>query len=164
METVPILAAALFAVLWLVMTWRARAAARRSEARIAELEAEIRELKDRLRPRAIEPAPRLEPEPEPKPEPEAEPPPEREASPEIDRLRPLAAKTVREAFEMCRYLDFNALVDDDNPSVYRTTMLLTAANAEVLRYLRTGMFDCLLHFELKGDTAIFHIDMSRGTP
>jgi hypothetical protein len=153
--------AALFAVLWLV-TWQGGQKAR---AQIAELEAQLRELLSR---RAAEPAqlsqPEPKPEPEPKHEPEPEPVPAPKPRPEDDRMRPLAAKVVGEAYEMCRYLDFSAMIDDANPSLYRTTLTLTAANAEVLRYLETGMFPCLKHFELEGETAVLHIDLSKGTP
>jgi FtsZ-interacting cell division protein ZipA len=111
---------------------------------------------------AAEPA---APEPEPAPprrDPEPEPPPKR--APEPDPLRVEALKVVAEAYELARYLDFDAIVE--KPNTYRVTVPITAANGNALRYLEAGMFACLkeVRIEEDEDTAILHVDMSKGPP
>src|SRR5690606_24222958 len=85
------------------------------------------------------------PEPEAKPEPAPEPPKPKPA--EADPLRLEALKVVTEAFELARYLDFDAIVE--KPSTYRVTVPITAANGGALRYLKDGMFGCLKSVKLE---------------
>lgn len=104
------------------------------------------------------------PEPE-APEPEAPAPSAPEApapSPEPDRLRLAALKVVSDAFELARYLDFDAIVE--KPSTYRVTVPITAANGEAVRYLEDGMFSCLSQVRIEDDSAILHIDTGKGPP
>lgn len=110
-----------------------------------------------------------EPEPEPAkeevaaappaPEPEPEPAPK---APEPDPLRLEALKVVSEAFELARYLDFDAIVE--KPSTYRVTVPITAANGNAVRYLKDGMFTCLKKVKLEGNSAVLHVDTSKGPP
>ncbi len=81
---------------------------------------------------------------------------------EPDLLRLEALKVVAEAFELARYLDFDAIVE--KPSTYRVTVPLTAANANAVRYLEDGMFNCLKEVRLEDASAILHIDTSKGPP
>ncbi|HEY8427640.1 MAG TPA: hypothetical protein VIL20_04665, partial [Sandaracinaceae bacterium] len=99
---------------------------------------------------------------EPEPEPEAKPEPAAPKPAEPDSLRLEALKVVAEAFELARYLDFDAIVE--KPSTYRVTVPITAANGKALRYLRDGMFGCLKSVKLENDTAVLHIDTSKGPP
>lgn len=100
------------------------------------------------------------PEPEAKPEPAPEPPKPKPA--EADPLRLEALKVVTEAFELARYLDFDAIVE--KPSTYRVTVPITAANGGALRYLKDGMFGCLKSVKLEEKNAVLHIDTSKGPP
>ena len=112
---------------------------------------------------AAGPAPAPEPEPQPEPEPEPEPAPAPVAPrAEPDPLRLEALKHVQESFEMCRYLDFDAIVE--KPSTYRVTIPITAANGKALRYLTDGMFPCLKQVRIEEGKAVLHIDMSKGPP
>ncbi len=102
-------------------------------------------------------------------EPEQAPPPKREPEPvrtqeppEPDPLRLAALKVVSEAFELARYLDFDAIVE--KPSTYRVTVPMTAANGNAIRYLQQGMFACLKEVLFEDDTAVLHIDTSKGPP
>lgn len=83
-------------------------------------------------------------------------------SPEPDLLRLEALKIVADSFEMCRYLDFNAIVE--KPSTYRITVPITAANGKAVRYMTVGMFPCLELVKIEGSKAILHINMSKGSP
>lgn len=83
-------------------------------------------------------------------------------APTPDRLRVEALKVVAEAFELARYLDFDAIVE--KPSTYRVEVPITAANGEAVRYLEDGMFRCLSHVRIEDDTAILHIDTGKGPP
>ena len=176
--------AAVFAALWLVALRSGRAALDRAQSRIEELEARLLDVQ---RPRVAEPAPSPVPSPVPAPVPGDESPgystealraesaplptpapapaPAPAPEPDRDRLRPLAGAVVREAYQMTRYLDFDALVDEKkDKKTYRVTVPLTAANAEAVRYLKAGMFPCLRHIEIAGNTAVLHIDTSKGSP
>jgi len=120
-------------------------------------------------PAEVETGKTVEPEP-PEPEPalplepdEPAPLPPVEAAPAgPDPLRLEALQVVAEAYETCRYLDFDAIVE--KPSTYRVTVPLTAANARAVRYLEDGMFPCLAQVRLDDDRAVLHVDMSKGPP
>jgi hypothetical protein len=100
-------------------------------------------------------------EPEHRPEPEREPaPPPKPAGP--DPLRLKALEVVSGAFETCRYLDFDAIVE--KPSTYRVTLPMTADNGEAVRHLEDGMFPCLVKVSIEGSKATLHIDTSKGPP
>jgi outer membrane biosynthesis protein TonB len=120
-------------------------------------------------PPAAEPEPPVEPEPvaeaaPPEPEPTPEPPAsEPEPEPEPDNsLRLEALKVVADAFELAKYLNFDAIVE--KPSTYRLTVPVTAANSAAVRYLEPGMFSCLKHVSVEGSKAVLHIDTSKGPP
>jgi len=110
---------------------------------------------------APEPPPKPDATPQPivSPQPVAKPKP---VAPKPDRRRQLALEVVTEAFETCRYLDFDAIVE--KPSTYRVTVPMTAANADGVRFLEVGMFACLKMVKLEDDRAILHIDTSQGPP
>ncbi len=93
---------------------------------------------------------------------EAEPAPEPPAPEPPDNRRQIALQVVTEAFETCRYLDFDAIVE--KPSTYRVTVPITAANADGVRMLEPGMFACLKHVAIESDRAVLHIDSSKGRP
>ncbi len=93
------------------------------------------------------------------PAPEPEPAPK---EPEPDPLRLEALKVVTEAFELARYLDFDAIVE--KPSTYRVTVPITAANGSAVRYLKDGMFACLKKVKVEGSKAVLHVDTSKGPP
>lgn len=90
--------------------------------------------------------------------PEAAPP--KAAAPDPMRLE--ALKIVTEAFELARYLDFDAIVE--KPSTYRVTVPITAANGNAVRYLEDGMFTCLSQVRIEDDSAVLHIDTGKGPP
>ncbi|MFK7984744.1 MAG: hypothetical protein AB8I08_01855 [Sandaracinaceae bacterium] len=88
------------------------------------------------------------------------PTPPKKAGP--DPLRLAALEHVQQAFETCRYLDFDAIVK--KPSTYRVTVPVTAASGPALRHLEDGMFPCLEEVRIEGSNAILHIDTSKGPP
>ncbi len=96
---------------------------------------------------------------EPEATPAAQPAP---SKPATDPMRVEALKVVSEAFELARYLDFDAIVE--KPSTYRVTIPITAANGEAVRYLEDGMFSCLSQVRIEDDTAVLHIDTGKGPP
>jgi len=100
-------------------------------------------------------------EPEPAAAAPAEPAPAPKA-PEPDPRRLEALKIVSEAFELARYLDFDAIVE--KPSTYRVTVPITAANGSAVRFLEDGMFTCLAQVRIEDDSAILHIDTGKGPP
>ena len=110
---------------------------------------------------APEPVAEAEP-PEPVAEPAApaEPAPPPKAEPDPRRLE--ALKIVSEAFELARYLDFDAIVE--KPSTYRVTIPITAANGKAVRFLEDGMFTCLAQVRIEDDNAVLHIDTGKGPP
>ncbi len=110
---------------------------------------------------APEPVAEAEP-PEPVAEPSApaEPAPPPKAEPDPRRLE--ALKIVSEAFELARYLDFDAIVE--KPSTYRVTIPITAANGKAVRFLEDGMFTCLAQVRIEDDNAVLHIDTGKGPP
>lgn len=165
----------------------ATVAARRAGAerrRADELEQELRRLRAQLEAGA-EPEPQVveepqtpdepqaadEPEPpEPEPVPEAEPEPEpapAPAEPAVDdRVRRHAAHLVREAHQMARFLDFDAMPDAKNqPTVYRITLdLKPAVNAEAAGYLTQSPFACVKEFEVRGQQGVLLVDVSVDAP
>jgi cytoskeletal protein RodZ len=109
-------------------------------------------------PAVAEPEP-AEPEPAAAALPEPAPPPK---APEPDPLRLAALKIVSDAFELARYLDFDAIVE--KPSTYRVTVPITAANGNAVRFLEDKMFTCLAQVRIEDDSAILHIDTGKGPP
>ena len=96
----------------------------------------------------------------PAPAPAAAKPAAKPAGPDPQRMA--ALKVVTDAFETCRYLEFDAIVE--KPATYRVTVPLTAANGATLRYLEKDMFACLVFIEIEGSQAVLHIDMQKGRP
>lgn len=91
------------------------------------------------------------------------PPPAAPTAPDPDDpLRLEAMKVVTDAFELARYLDFDAIVEA--PSTYRVTVPITVANGNAVRYLEDGMFPCLKHVRIEDGHAVLYVDTSKGPP
>lgn len=84
------------------------------------------------------------------------------AVPAEDPLRKEAIKVVRDALELARYLDFDAIVEP--PTVYRVTVPITSANGKALRYLTDDMFPALKKVTIEGSNAILHVDIGKPAP
>jgi hypothetical protein len=130
-----------------------------AKRRIAELEADLQNKPIQARPTdGSSPRPAdIEPESVPA---------AREPSPDPnDPTRRYAARMVREAHEMIRYLSLEARPDLQQPTVYRVTLdLQTPPDIQAARYVEKHPFDCVHGISIHENNAVLLIDSKKSPP